>query len=137
MYCSNCGKINNSENLYCEECGARLVNSNNNITQTKRFLCPSCGSDKIFFQQVTQASESKTKTKHYETHHGCLYWVFIGWWIWIFKALWNLFLIGCTGGLSIFFKKKNQVGKSVGTTTTKNVNKTVATCQNCGSSWNA
>ena len=50
--------------------------------------------------------------------------------------MWDLLLMLFTGGLSIFFKKKNQVGKSVGTTTTKNTNKTVATCQNCGSSWN-
>ena len=95
-------------------------------------FCPNCGSDKVIIQQVTQASESKTQTKHYETHHGCLYWVLIGWWIWIFKVMWDLTLMLFTGGLSIFFKKKNQVGKSVGTTTTKNVNKTVATCQNCG-----
>lgn len=98
-------------------------------------FCPNCGSDNVFIQQVSQGSQSKTKTKVYETHHGCLYWVFIGWWIWIFKVLWDLFLLCMTGGLSIFFKKKKQVGKEVGKTTTTNNNKTVATCQKCGNTW--
>lgn len=134
--CSECGKVNSLEKLYCEECGHRLVDYSYSSMERKKIVCPYCSSDKILIQQVTQGAESKTKTKVYETHHGCLYWVFVGWWIWMFKALWDLFLIGCTGGLSIFFKKKKQVGKEVGNTTTKNINTTVATCQNCGKTFN-
>ena len=152
MFCPECGKQVSDKANVCIHCGYPIQEyfAENNIERNveevsdeisdaekeNKIVCPYCSSDKILIQQVTQGSESKTKTKVYETHHGCLYWVFVGWWIWMFKALLDLFLIGCTGGLYIFFKKKKQVGKEVGNTTTKNINTTVATCQNCGKTFN-
>lgn len=98
--------------------------------------CPNCKSNNVFVQQVTEGSESKTKTKVYSLRHGILWWLFIGWWWWIVVFCWDVFLFLCTGGIYIFFRKKRKVGKESGTTTTKNINRTVATCQNCGKTWN-
>jgi len=93
--------------------------------------CPKCGSENINIQRVTTGST--TVTKHY-AKHGLFYYLFVWWWIQIFKFLWWAIKLVFTAGLSLFFKKKKEVGTSISKTT--NTNQNVAVCQNCGNSWN-
>ncbi len=79
--------------------------------------CPKCNSENVNVQMVT---ESILKNKH----HGCLWWILIGWWLefclWFFLTIPRLLI-------ALFVpKKKELVSKQ---------NK-VAVCQNCGHSWN-
>lgn len=92
--------------------------------------CPKCGSDNINFQRETISST--TTMKHY-SKHGLFYYLFVWWWIWIFKLMWGAIKFIFTLGLSFFLRKKKEVGSSVGKTI--NNNKTIAVCQNCGNSW--
>lgn len=75
-------------------------------------ICPRCGSGNV---NVQLASVVKSK------HHGCLYWVVIGWWLelfmWIFLTLpWLI--------AKIF--KPNKVNTKVSS---------YGVCQNCGHKW--
>lgn len=76
-------------------------------------ICPKCGSENVNVQAVAHVS-NKGK--------GCLYWVFIGWWLeiilWLFLTIPMLFakLFGGKGGV------KTKV-------------KSHAVCQNCGYQW--
>lgn len=99
---------------------------------TVRRTCPNCGSDNITYQRETVgniggASHSISKG------HGCMYTLLIGWWIWMFKFLWGVIKACCTGGLSLFFKKKKASAKTI--SVSKSINRTVAVCQNCGNTW--
>ena len=92
--------------------------------------CSMCGSNKISFQRENTSSTTKT---NYYSKHGILYYVLVWWWLWFIKLIWWFIKVIFTCGLSIFFKKKNKIGNSVGKT--KNNFKTIAVCQNCGNSW--
>lgn len=75
--------------------------------------CNKCGSDNVRIQVV---NEVVTKPRH-----GFLWWLFIGWW-------WRLIWFICFGLWYILFCAIR--GKK-----TKNVQKSVAVCQNCGNRW--
>lgn len=106
-------------------------------------ICPKCGSNNITFQREQTASigGSLHSFGGGKTGHGIFYWLFIGWWFWIFKFIMWMFkvmLAICTLGLSTLFtrKKKGKIGgKTI--TASKSINRTVAVCQNCGHTWKA
>lgn len=80
-------------------------------------VCPKCGSNNVSIQLINQ---SHLVTKH----HGCLWWLFIGWW-WI-PAKWLVFTLP-----AIIFKifgigKRQKI---------KNTTYKTAVCQTCGCSW--
>lgn len=78
--------------------------------------CPKCGSENVNIQMV---SESQLKNKH----HGCLYWILIGWWLeaclWFFLTVPRLL---CT----MFGHKKQKIVTT---------HSSMAVCQNCGYNW--
>jgi Zn finger protein HypA/HybF involved in hydrogenase expression len=80
--------------------------------------CPRCGSENVTVSAVT---ETQLKDKH----HGCLWWLFVGWWWvpvkWIFFTLPALLV-------AIFVPKRQKVVYT---------HKTVCVCQNCANRWNA
>lgn len=75
-------------------------------------VCPKCGSDNVNVQAV---SEVKTK------HKGCLYWLFIGWYV--EPILWLCFTIPMLFAKLFGSKKVHTKVKSY------------AVCQNCGNRW--
>lgn len=79
-------------------------------------ICPKCGSENVNVQIVT---ETILKDKH----HGCLWWLLIGWWLeaclWFFLTIPRLLI-------ALFMPKdKKIINKQSG----------VAVCQNCGKRW--
>lgn len=83
-------------------------------------FCPKCGSSDITFQREQSGSIGVgTNRVTVKKSHGCLWWMCIGWWYWLFIGWWKDLIFG--GGLNI--------GGS------KNINRTMAVCQNCGHSW--
>ncbi len=89
--------------------------------------CPKCGSNNVFIQQVETGSIGTSRTVINKQRHGLLYWLLLGWWIWIFKLmLWPLILL---------FGRKKKVGTATTISGTKNIVITKATCQNCGHAW--
>lgn len=78
--------------------------------------CNKCQSENVNIQIITE-------TKSKATHHGILYWLFIGWWLefllWFFLTIPRLLI-------AIFVPKKKKI-----ITTQKNM----AVCQNCGNTW--
>lgn len=52
------------------------------------------------------------KTNGNKNGHGCLYWLLIGWWIWVFKAIINLFILAGKGIISLL-SKTNENGEKV------------------------
>lgn len=94
--------------------------------------CPKCGSDNISYQRETTGTIGGSRHT-ISSGHGCLYMALIGWWIWIFKLMWEMIKFGCTCGLSLFFRKKKATGRTI--SLSKNINRTVAVCQNCGNTW--
>ncbi len=89
--------------------------------------CPKCGSENVFLQQVETGSIGTSHTTITRRTHGLLYWIFIGWWIWIFKLLLLPF--------RLLFGHKKKIGTANTVTGTKTIHRTAATCQNCGHSW--
>lgn len=103
--------------------------------------CPKCGSENVIVQREQTASigGSLHSFGGGKSGHGIIYWLFVGWWIWIFKFIeWimkAIFAI-CTLGVSLLFtrKKKDKLsGKTI--TANKTFNRTVAVCQDCGHHW--
>lgn len=80
------------------------------------FRCPKCGGHNVSVQLVNEVHLKNA-------HHGCLWWLVVGWW-WV-PVKW-LFLTVPAFLAAIFIPKKQ-----------KAVNKTrkMRVCQNCGYSW--
>lgn len=94
--------------------------------------CPKCGSENVLVTRE-QGGSVGGAIHTVSTGHGCMWWLTIGWWKWIFdlilwpfKALFNLFTLG------LFRRKK---GHAYTVNANKTVNHTVAVCQNCGHTW--
>lgn len=79
--------------------------------------CPKCGSANVNIQVVNE-------TKLIDKHHGCIWWLIIGWW-WI-PIKW-LYLTIPALIVKIFIPKRQKV---------KTTQHRVCVCQNCGNSWN-
>lgn len=75
--------------------------------------CPKCGNENVNIQAVAHVN-SKGK--------GCLYWLFIGWWL--ETILWLVFTIPM-----LFFKLFGGKGK------VRTKVKSHAVCQSCGHNW--
>lgn len=102
--------------------------------------CPRCGANCISYQreQVATVGTSKYKFKEVgvKKKHGVMYWIFLGWWIWMFKLVYEMFrwlIMACTLGLVGRKKKPGVSGKAI--SANKSINCTMAVCQNCGYSW--
>lgn len=81
-------------------------------------VCPKCGSAHVNVQAVT-SSQLKNK------HHGCLYWLLIGWW-WV-PIWWLCFTIPALI-VKIFAPKRQKL---------KTTHSSMCVCQNCGNTWKA
>lgn len=102
--------------------------------------CPKCGSGNISFQREQTASfgGSLHSFKTSQKGHGCMWWLCIGWWWWMFAFMWEMIKFCCTGGLSLFFRRRkggNLKGSTI--SASKTINRTVAVCQDCGNTWKA
>lgn len=86
------------------------------MEEENKIICPKCNSDNINIQVV---NEQQLVTKH----HGCLWWLIIGWW-WIFVK-WLVFTIPALFA-AIFIGRRKKI---------KNTTITMCVCQNCGYSW--
>lgn len=92
-------------------------------------ICPRCHSENVIIQTVQTGSigagTNRVVIEQPKKSKGCLYWLFIGWWAWIFKLMFLPFTF-LFGG-----RKKSGLNFQA----TKTLTKTVATCQSCGNSW--
>lgn len=80
--------------------------------------CPKCGSGRTHAQIVTE-------TKLHDQHHGCLWWVCVGWW-WL-PLKWLVFTLPALL-IALFKPKRRQVTQK---------HKTKMVCDDCGFTWNA
>ena len=80
--------------------------------------CPKCGSSRTHAQIVTE-------TKLHDQHHGCLWWVCVGWW-WL-PLKWLVFTLPALL-IALFKPKRRQVAQKY---------KTKMVCDDCGFTWNA
>ena len=110
--------------------------------------CKKCGSENVdtqFFREdlgssTISKSKSSEKSKTKELGHGFLYWLFLGWWIWIFKLVfWIVFFIPMAI-LRLLRRKKTKTNStsketSVETTVNRIEYRTLYTCRDCGYVW--
>lgn len=100
--------------------------------------CVSCGSEhvksQLFQEDLGESTTSKTKTK--TAGHGVVYWIFLGWWIWLPKLL--LWIVAFIPMAILKALRKKKTKSSTVSSTIKNVQyKTVYTCEDCGHTWSA
>ena len=81
-------------------------------------ICPKCGSNNVNIQVI---NEVKLVTKH----HGIIWWIFVSWW-WI-PIKWLVLTVPALFA-TIFIGKRKK---------TKNIQKKLYVCQNCGNTWKA
>jgi ribosomal protein S27E len=94
--------------------------------------CANCGSSNITFEREASATIGRNKTSYKIKRRQN---IIIRLSLFPLKFIFELIKIGMTGGLSLFFRRKNKVGSSKTTVFNKTLYKTVAVCQNCGSNW--
>lgn len=83
----------------------------------KKLRCPRCGSDNVNAQVVSEQVHVE------KGHHGWLYFMFVGWWLWFAKAMFAL----CTWPLHMFGRRDKVY--------TSTRHHTECVCQNCGHHW--
>lgn len=102
--------------------------------------CEKCGSENVesqlFQEDLGTSTISKTKSKTKQQGHGVLYWILLGWWIWLPKLiLWIVAFIPMAI-LKALRKKKSKTSSTTVESTVRNLQyKTVYTCKNCGNVW--
>lgn len=97
-------------------------------------ICPNCGSanvNVVTHQEQRSSITGGTTVITAKRGHGCAYWLFVGWWLWIFKII--FFPIT----LIVRAINRRKVASAHTVSTTKNTigYKTICTCQNCGKTW--
>ena len=135
--CHECGKEISDKATECVNCGNPINSEVSTLDPAfASKSCSRCGSNSITYQReqnfTAGAGVQTMKWKPAESKRGCLYQIFIGWWLGIFKLMFHI----CTLGIFLIFRKKKQgkwVGKSA--TANKSFNQTRAVCQGCGHSW--
>lgn len=137
--CPECGREISDKASSCIGCGAPIRQQPNApppfqqpYQQEPGATCGRCGSVNISFQREQTGNVGGSVSSYkFKGAHGCLYWLFIGWWFWFFKMLFHL----CTLGIFLLFRRNR--GRVAGKTfsATKNINRTIAICQNCGNTW--
>ena len=85
--------------------------------------CPKCKSENVNISREQTGTIGGART-YGKKHHGLIYWIFVGWWIWIYKIIFIPF--------SILFGKRKKTNTLMAQ---KTFNKTVAICQDCGNVW--
>ncbi len=131
--CKECGKQYSNQAPACPHCGCPT-----NVHDGNYVRCPKCGSSNILYQREQSSSIGGSIHSFREKRgHGCLYGLCFGWWIWIFKLIYEIFKICLTCGLSLFFRKNKNSIKGKTLSFSKSLNRTMAVCQNCGNSWKA
>ena len=116
----------------CSSAGAGLC------PQEVAMHCAKCGSGNIesqlFQEDLGTSTVFKTKTR--QLGHGLFYWIFLGWWIWIFKlVLWIVAFIPMA--ILKALRKKRTKTTTVESTVRHIQYRTVFTCKNCGNVWSA
>lgn len=90
-------------------------------------FCPNCRSTDITFQRehsgIVGAHTNTVVVKEAKRNKGLLYWLFFGWWYWLMFGWWIRLIFGggSHGGL--------------GYSASKDINRTIAMCQDCGYTW--
>ena len=102
--------------------------------------CPKCGSENVtsqtFQENLGTSTISKTKSRTKTVGHGVLYWIFLGWWIWLPKLILWIIAFPFMLILRLFRKKKTKGSSTTVESTVNNIQyKTVYTCADCGNSW--
>ena len=91
--------------------------------------CPKCGSPNVSFQRESSGNVGATKFSYGRRGHSLFWWLLIGWW---WKPIWFI-----TFGWWTWIFKRPKRGGGVAIQANKNINRTVAVCQNCGHTWKA
>ena len=99
-------------------------------------ICPKCGSNNVSYQ-VAQTGSIGGIIHNIggEKRHGVLYWLCVGWWWKPLELFFRWMLMICTFGILGRKKNKGINGKTI--SASKNINRTMAVCQNCGHTWKA
>lgn len=136
--CPECGKEVSDKADKCINCGCPISEDIVYEDDTSE-SCPKCGGKNIIYQREQSTSiGGQVHSFNKTSGHGCLYWLLFGWWVWIFKLIWETIKFLCTCGLSLLFrKKKSGEGGGHSITASKTINRTMAVCQKCGYSWKA
>ena len=148
MYCTNCGRQQPNESRFCNYCGANLqassaarqpVAPNTQIPSQQSqgslnpspapispmpvqpqahngIVCPRCHSTNVNVQVINQVQLKNA-------HHGCAWWIFVGWW-WI-PVKWIFFTLPALI-VKLLRPKKQRIVNRVHST---------AVCQSCGYNW--
>lgn len=103
-------------------------------------ICPRCGSEnvdvQVFQENTGSLTTARTKSKYKEKGHGCLWWIFIGSWWWIFDLCLWIFAFVPRLLIQIFKKKKYKGSSTTVEKTTNNITyRRVCVCKNCGHNW--
>lgn len=102
------------------------------VIKTANIACPRCGSNKIQIKREKSGEISqKNRGVYVEKKHGVFYWLFIGWWIWIYQIMLDILTFGYT------YRKRKQRRMILVDTYDKNTDEwiTIAICQDCGNTW--
>lgn len=117
--CRFCGYANIPHDSICKKCGREIA-----------VRCPVCDSNKILFQREQTANlgmaTNRVVIEEGRRSKGCLYWLFIGWWLEPLKFF-------CFGWMKLIFGGGKRAGFNINAS--KSLNRTIAVCQNCGNSW--
>ncbi len=130
MYCPNCGHHQPDASKFCNNCGKSLqvtspqppVNTQNTAVsipiaqQQSRIVCPRCHSTNVNVQVINNV---QLKDKH----HGCAWWLFVGWW-WL-PIKWLVFTLPALI-VKLIKPKKQKIVNTV---------HSIAVCQSCGHQW--
>ena len=125
MYCTNCGKQQPDGSKFCNNCGTHLqtitpptpVSITPNPSQRQSGItCPRCHSTNVNVQVINQVHLKNV-------HHGCAWWLFVGWW-WL-PVKWIFFTVPALI-IKLLKPKKQKIVNHV---------HNVAVCQSCGHSW--
>lgn len=134
MKCKNCGL--DYEGNFCPRCGEPSTftppppQQENTRYQTPQLQCQKCGSRNITFHREETGNigvhQNTVVIQQPKKSHGCLYWLFIGWW---YKPIEWI----CFGWMKPLFGGRKRGGLNLHAG--KTLNRTIAICQNCGNSW--
>ena len=115
--CPNCGYILNgpaqSQQIPVQPPAPPMIPT---VHQQPIVVCPRCRGTNVSIQAINQVQIT-------DRHHGCAWWIFVGWW-WV-PIKWLFFTLPALI-VKIFKPKKQQVINSV---------RSVAVCQSCGNRW--
>lgn len=134
MYCVNCGAEIENNDRFCFRCGNFIQKNNVSVKEENNFCrhdvvlsgirCMRCNSGNVIVQLQTEVSATIGKSETIKK--GVL--ERVG------NKVGRASMIMATGGLWALTPKRSKY-KNVSTYSTKNINKKIAICQNCGNSW--